>query len=51
MGLGGVAGMAVGHFHDGTPLPMALVMALGGGSALLACTVWREPPVAAGIPR
>ncbi len=51
MGLGGVAGMAVGHFHDGTAWPMALVMALGGGCALLACVAWREPRVPARIPR
>ncbi len=40
MGLGGVAGMLVGHFHDGSPRPMALVMALGGAVALMACLAW-----------
>lgn len=37
MGIGGLAGMAVGHLYDGTPGPMALGMMLGGGLALLAC--------------
>jgi DHA1 family bicyclomycin/chloramphenicol resistance-like MFS transporter len=43
MGLGGVAGMLVGHFHDGTSWPMALVMAVAGALALLACLAWRDP--------
>jgi DHA1 family bicyclomycin/chloramphenicol resistance-like MFS transporter len=49
MGLGGVAGMLVGHFHDGTPWPMALVMAVGGALALLACLAWRDPVKTAGV--
>lgn len=34
--LGAVAGTAVGQFHDGTPLPMAMVIAACGLFALLA---------------
>lgn len=48
MGLGGAAGMAVGRFHDGTPWPMALAMALGGCLALLACALLRHAPREAG---
>jgi DHA1 family bicyclomycin/chloramphenicol resistance-like MFS transporter len=45
MGLGGLAGMAVGHFYDGSTWPMALAMALGGSLALLACRLLRQTPV------
>jgi DHA1 family bicyclomycin/chloramphenicol resistance-like MFS transporter len=48
MGLGGAAGMAVGRFHDGTPWPMALAMALSGCLALLACALLRNAPREAG---
>ena len=51
MGLGGVAGMLVGHYHDGTPWPMALVMAVAGALALLACLAWRSPGEAFGEAR
>jgi DHA1 family bicyclomycin/chloramphenicol resistance-like MFS transporter len=33
-GVGAASGTAVGLFHDGTPVPMAAVMALGGLSSL-----------------